>query len=488
MKHKLIRLIIIAVILSAAGGGYWYLRQQRPEVLAQAQARLGLTGSTEASGDDSVSGFIEAEEVNVAAEIKGRITRLAVEEGDLAQAGQTLVELDPALIEAQIRQAQAKVATAKAQLAKIEAGVRPEEIAKAEAAVKQAQAGAEAARILWQDAMTLRDHPQELDIQIEAARTNLALAQLRVQQAIPGKEAAVLLNELQAQQVQDIERGRNIHIEVPANPRGFSLPSNVELLEELKGVAPGDDIRAHVEFPEGIKQQASVNWNLASADEWEKWVNLNSAQTAYVDAQTTLNDLLTLRNDPQAAQVKVAQTEAAYQTALAQVGVAQAQLDLLRAGARQEQIAVAEAAVKQAEAGLTVLQVQRDQHNLIAPLTGWVVEQPAHEGEMSTPGITLLTLADLNQMTLTVYVPEPKIGLVAVGQQVEVAVDAFPGEFFKGRIIFINNEAEFTPKNVQSKEERVNTVFAVKIRLEDEAQRLKPGMPADVILAPGPEL
>jgi multidrug resistance efflux pump len=214
----------------------------------------------------------------------------------------------------------------------------------------------------------------------------------------------------------------------------------------------------------------------------------NSAQAPTPTPSDNLNDLLTIRNDPKAAQVKVAQAEATYQTATAQVEVAKAQLEILQAGARQEQIAVAEAAVKQAEASLAALQVQRDQHTLVAPLTGWVVEQPAHEGEMSTPGATLLTLADLNQMTLTVYVPETKIGLVSVGQQVDVFVDTFPGEAFKGQITFISDEAEFTPKNVQSKEERVNTVFAVKIKLQDQAQRLKPGMPADVILATGPEV
>lgn len=488
MKHKIFRLIIILAILGVAGGGYWYLWQQHPEQLAQVQTQLGLRGDTAASGIYSVSGFIEAEEVNVAAEIRGRMIRLAVEEGDLVQTGQTLVELDPALIEAQMRQAQAKVDTAKAQLAKIKAGVRPEEIAKAEAAVKQAQTGADAAQLLWQDAITLRDNPQELDIQIEAAQTALQLAELRIEQAVPLKEAAVAMNDLQAQQVKTIEEGKNFHFQLPPGFNKKMLPPNVDLNEDIGDAAPGDDIRAHAEFPEGTKQQASINWNLASADEWEKWVNLNSAQTAYADTQATLNDLLTLRNDPQAARVKVAQTEAVYQTALAQVEVAQAQLNLLWAGARPEQIAVAEAAVKQAEAGLTALQVQRNQHTLAAPLTGWVVELPAHEGEMSTPGMTLLTLADLNQMTLTVYVPAPKIGLVAVGQHVDVSVDAFSGESFTGQIIFINNEAEFTPKNVQSKEERVNTVFAVKIRLEDKTQRLKPGMPADVILASGPEL
>lgn len=487
MKHKIIRLLIVLVLLGAAGGGYWYF-QQHPDQLTELQLRFGLISEVEASGGYSVSGFIEAEQVNVAAEIKGRITRLAVEEGDLVQAGQTLVELDTALLEAQMRQAQAQVNTARAQLAKVKAGVRPEEIAKAEAAVKQAQAGAEAARLLWLDAVTLRDNPQELDIQIEAAQTALRLAELRIEQAIPLKEAAVALNELQAQQVKIIEEGEEFTFKLPPGFSKGMLPPNVELREDIKNAAPGDEIRAHASAPEGTRQQASVNWNLATADEWERWVNLNTAQTAYADAQATLNDLLALRHDPRAAQVKVAQAEAAYQTAAAQVKVAQAQLEILWAGARQEQIAVAAAAVKQAEAGLSALQVQRDQHTLVAPLTGWVVKQPAREGEMSTPGVTLLTLADLNRMTLTVYVPASRIGLVSLGQQVEVYVDAFPGQAFTGEVIFINDEAEFTPKNVQSKEERVNTVFAVKIRLKDEMQRLKPGMPADVMLAVGPEL
>ncbi len=487
MKHKIIRLIVVLLLLGAVGGGYWYFRQH-PDQWTQVQLQLGLIDEAEAIGTYKVSGFIEAEEVNVAAEIRGRISRIAVEEGDLVQAGQILVELDTALLDAQMRQAQAKIATAKAQLAKIEVGVRPEEIAKAEAAVEQAEVHAEATRILWQDAITLRDNPQELDIQIEAARTVLQLAELRVEQAIPLKDAAELLNDLQEQQVRDIEEGRNFHFELPPGATGGSLPSNIDLLEDLEGAAPGDDIRAHLEFPEGTKQQASVNWNLATADEWERWVNLNSAQTTLANAEATLNDLLTLRNDPQAAQVKVAQAEAAYQTALAQVEVAGAQLEILKAGARPEQIAVAEAQVKQAEASLAALQVQRDQHTLGAPLTGWVVEKPAHEGEMSTPGTTLLKLADLSQLTLTVYVPEPKLGLVSVGQQVNVFVDAFSGEPFTGQIIFINDEAEFTPKNVQSKEERVNTVFGVKIELENQAQRLKPGMPADVILGTGPEI
>ena len=486
MKHKIIRLLVILLILGAAGGGYWYFRRH-PDQLGQLQDRLGLASQSEAD-NNTVSGFIEAEEVNVAAELQGRISRLAVSEGDFVPAGQVLVELDTALLDADLRQAQAKIATAKAQLAKVEAGVREEEIAQAEAAVSQAEANAEATRMLWQDAVILRDNPQELDIQIDAARTNLKLAELHVQQTIPFKDAAVMLNDLQAQQVKIIEEGRNINIKLPKDMSDLSIPSNVELEEDLDGAAPGDKIRAHVESPEGTKRQAYTNWNLATTDEWQRWVDLNTAQADQVDAETALSDLLTLRNDPQAAQIRVAQAEAAYQTAQAQIAVAQAQVDLLRAGARSEQIAIAQAQVKQAEASLAALQVQRDQHTLVAPLDSWVVEQPAHEGEMATPGATLLKLADLSSLTLTVYVSEPNVGRVSLGQTVQVLVDAFPGQPFIGHITFISDKAEFTPRNVQTKEERVNTVFAVKIKLDNPDQQLKPGMPADAVLSEGPQL
>jgi multidrug resistance efflux pump len=179
----------------------------------------------------------------------------------------------------------------------------------------------------------------------------------------------------------------------------------------------------------------------------------------------------------------VAQAGAAYQTALAEVEVAETQLDIVKAGSRPEQIAVAQAQVEQAEAAMATLLVDRDRHTLSAPLAGWLVNKVAHEGEMVIPGARLLTLADLSSLTLVVYVPESDLNLVSIGQNVKVLVDAFPGEPFIGQVTFINDEAEFTPRNVQTKEERVSTVFAVKIKLEDKEHRLKPGMPADAILA-----
>jgi multidrug resistance efflux pump len=77
---------------------------------------------------------------------------------------------------------------------------------------------------------------------------------------------------------------------------------------------------------------------------------------------------------------------------------------------------------------------------------------------------------------------------VAIGQSVQVYVDAFPGQPFTGHITFISNKAEFTPKNIQTKEERANIVFAVKIKLDNPDLQLKPGMPADATLTDGPQL
>lgn len=459
MKHKIGPFIVILLLAGGLGGGVWYFNQH-PEELIQLQLRFGLISESEATGAQSVSGFIEADEIDIASEAGGRIVQLTVGEGDFVEAGQLLVELDTALLQAELARAEAKIAVAQAQLAKVEAGVRAEEIAKAEAAVAVAQANAEAAHQLWQDAIILRDNPQELDMQIDATRTSLALAELEIERTIPLKDAAEALWELGHQQWDTRQEGVTVQYTIP----GVGTRSS------------------HFNFSEGEKQQAGVAWNLAGADQWAAWVDLNTATAQRDEVETGLNDLLRLRHDPQVAQIQVAQAEAAYQTALSEVDVAAARLGILEAGPRAEQIAVAQAQVDQAEAALTALTVDRNKHILVAAQSGWVTEKVANEGEMAVPGTTLLKLADLGNVTLTVYVAGSNIDTVSVGQAVDVRVDAFPGQSFTGHVTFINDEAEFTPKNVQTREERVNTVFAVKIKLDNEDQQLKPGMPADAIL------
>jgi multidrug resistance efflux pump len=237
-----------------------------------------------------------------------------------------------------------------------------------------------------------------------------------------------------------------------------------------------------------MEQDAGVAWNLAGTDMWAAWVDLNNAIARRDEAEIAVNDLLRIRDDPQEAQIKVEEAKAAYQTALVEVETAKARVEVLEAGSRPEEIALVQAQVELAEADLAALNVQRDKHTLVAPVAGWVVKRMIHEGEMAIPGAALLMLADLTEVTLTVYVPEPDIDAVSIGQEVDVFVDTFPGESFTGHLTFINDEAEFTPKNVQTRAERINTVFAVKIELENLDQRLKPGMPADAILSRGRDL
>jgi HlyD family secretion protein len=107
-----------------------------------------------------------------------------------------------------------------------------------------------------------------------------------------------------------------------------------------------------------------------------------------------------------------------------------------------------------------------------------------HGGESATAGAALMMISDLAHVHLTIYVPEADLGRVYLGQPAEARVDAYPDRVFPGRVTYIASQAEFTPRSVQTKEERVNMVFAVKIALDNAEGILKPGMPADAKLLP----
>ena len=119
---------------------------------------------------------------------------------------------------------------------------------------------------------------------------------------------------------------------------------------------------------------------------------------------------------------------------------------------------------------------------LHAPVSGTVVSLAVHPGEVAAAGATLMMLADLSHLTLTVYVPQTQLGQVYLGQPATITVDSFPGRVFAGSVSHIADTAEFTPRNVATKEERVNLVFAVTLEVPNPDGALKPGMPADLVL------
>jgi multidrug efflux pump subunit AcrA (membrane-fusion protein) len=118
--------------------------------------------------------------------------------------------------------------------------------------------------------------------------------------------------------------------------------------------------------------------------------------------------------------------------------------------------------------------------SLRSPINGTVLMRAADPGEITTSGGSLLVVADLHTVTLTVYVPEDQYGKVYLGQEYPVTVDSFPGQVFSGQVTHIADQAEFTPRNAQSINGRKSTVYAVKLTIPNPNVELKPGMPADV--------
>ncbi len=416
MEHRkrIIPIVIIALLL--LGGYYLYTTNRLPFV------------STE-TFTASVSGFIEGEEISIAAEVGGRIAALTVDEGSAVTQGQELVRLDRTTLDAQIAQAYAALETAQAQLAQVKAGARPEEIRQAQAALAQAIAQREGAKRAWENAQAVRDTPQELDVRIAAAEAQLKAAKYQV----------------------EIAQANAITARTRVDAAG--------------GV---DQVR--------VEGKALVNaW-------WAAEATLLAAQANYEGAQKSLQILYDMRARPLTFNAQVDAARAQYDAAEQAVHLAQARLDALQAGATREQIAVAEAAVKQAEAALGVLRAQSSKMTLTSPVSGIVTRRAAHVGEIAAPNAPLLTIANLETVKLTIYVPVTQIGKIKIGDVIPIQVDAFPGRVFQGKVVYIASQAEFTPRNVQSKAERVNLVFAVKLQIPNPQMELKPGMPADARL------
>ncbi len=149
---------------------------------------------------------------------------------------------------------------------------------------------------------------------------------------------------------------------------------------------------------------------------------------------------------------------------------------------RQQDVRVAEAAVREAAANVRRLETQVAELKVVAPLDATVLTKAVEVGEVVAAGKPLVLLGDLDHPWIKIYVPETALGKVSLGAPARVLVDSFPGQPFQGTVTWISDQAEFTPKNVQTTEERVNLVYAVKIIIASTERKLKAGMPADAVL------
>jgi HlyD family secretion protein len=444
MKRGIIVLLLLVLVGGGLAGGWWWARTSpeqatkflvdgglAPDRAAEFVSRLGGHAPVQEQQSLVASGSIEGEQVSIVSEFGGRIVALSITEGDEVGAGEVLVRLDDSMLLAQRAQAEAGVAAAMANLENVNAGAHPAEILAAEAALLQAQAQRDAARSGWEDAKAILDNPQQIDAQIVQSQASVDLAEVQIEQAQSQLASA------------EVERDK------------YRAQGSME----EKWMYRVQDYRAQA-------AQAAIDAAKANA----------------AGARKTLVALQALRKNPLVLVSQVNMAEAQFRLAEKSVAVAQARLAELQAGPTAEEVAVAEAQVAQAKAAVNAVQLQIDKMTLRAPISGVVTSRSTHQGEAAIAGATLLTIANLDEVKLTIYVPESDLGRVYLGQQVRVEVDSFPGRIFTGTVSYISQEAEFTPKNVQTEKERVNMVFAVKVRLPNPDHLLKPGMPADAIL------
>jgi multidrug resistance efflux pump len=359
----------------------------------------------------------------VASELQGYVGQVFAQAGNSVGAGQVLVVLDSSAVLSSVAQAQAALDTARADLELVRARPRTEEAAAKQAQVAMARAERNKVDVAYKAALEALREPRALQQQLLTAQAQAALA-----------------------------------------------AQNVQLAAAAAAQARND------------ADQAEWNSSTRRALEFEatsKEAELEAARLDERAAQSALQHLQEMEKNPLSYRAKVHASEGAYRVAEAAVVVAEADLRDLLAGATAEELAAAQANVALAQAQLRLAQAQLERLTLRSPVTGTVTVRTTSVGETALPGVTLLTVADLETMTLTVYVPQTRLAEVYVGQAVDLTVDSFPERSFVGRVVHIADEAQYTPRNIATKEERVNTVYGVKIRLPNPQGLLKPGMAAD---------
>ena len=539
MKRKVGAIVIVIVLIAGAVGAAWLYFGLNPAAwdvfVAEMQGEQGGNTAPRAvkqtvrrAAGLVASGNIEAEEVSVAAETGGRIVEITADEGDEVVAGDVLVRIDQTVLLTQrdqavsaVAQAQAALDAAQAQLDLAQAGARPEEIAAAEGAVDEAQAGLDAAlgqlaaaeanlgtaqaqlsaaKVAKTNAEALVEAAQaELDgikMQLSAAQARVeqieaSLAQAKLLDLEPDRVVAQVGLDRAKIALDDVQNEYNKALDRPWEDQAIrdgwaKQLRQVQLDYQLAEAQLDGAQQAQEAHTLGLRALAA---QVKEAKAQATQAGIGSAEARLAQAQAGVEaadiQITQAQSGAEAAQAAVTIAQAGVTAARARLDQAQAALDLLKAGARQQEISLLEASVAQSEAllnnakaALQMLDAELARLELIAPVGGIVLERTVHVGELASPGAPLLAVANLDEVTLTVYVPEADLGQVSLGQQVEVTVDAYE-DTFAGVVSHIASQAEFTPKNVQTQEERVHMVFAVKVRLENADHRLKPGMPAD---------
>lgn len=176
------------------------------------------------------------------------------------------------------------------------------------------------------------------------------------------------------------------------------------------------------------------------------------------------------------------EAETKFKVAQSQLAQAEANEEKMKHLARPEEINEASAHTLQLEAARDVIQKMIDETYITSPLKGMVTHKVVEQGEMVAQGATVATVTDLSSVYLMIYVTEEQLPRVKLGEQADVKIDGMPNKTFHGKVTYISPEAEFTPKDIETKDDRVKLVFGVKVEIANPTGELKEGLPADATL------
>ncbi|HPG20691.1 MAG TPA: efflux RND transporter periplasmic adaptor subunit [Flexilinea sp.] len=409
---------------------------------------LFLSGCENLNGQSTslkASGTISAVQVDVAPQIGGTVVSVSTEEGAQVKKGDELFRIDDSLLKAQRDQADASVTLAESALATAKTQY--------DLAVDSARQQERQTRInSWNTEQSSQfklpvwyfDKTEKLasaKVEMDAAKADLDEEKASLEKIFNDKASAGFLNAE--------KRLANAEASFLIADQVLTQATNAKDKEELQDFAQDQYDTAKTELDSAQSNYDRLLTTQAAKDVLEGRARVRVTQERYDRALDYYNSLL---SGDQSLQVKVAESN----------------------------VSQAEAGLKQAQAALSVIDVQLEKTIVKAPVDGIILARNIEMGETIAPNAVVLTVGQLENVNLTVYIPETEYGKVKLNEKVSIQVDSFPDETFTGTVVYISDQAEFTPRNVQTIEGRRTTVYAIKIDVPNPDLKLKPGMPADV--------
>jgi len=416
--------------------------------------------SNDDNGQLDASGTIESVTVNVSPEIAGKVVEVLAAEGQPVQKGDALLRLDDSLLQSEKQTAQSALDSANAAVRTAEVALESAQL-HYDMTLSNMLAQESSSRIsIWDESK-----PSQFDQPVwyfsKEERLKAAQAEVDAKKAALD-DATKKLSEISTR------AGSSDFLDVEASliQMRLAYQSAKDVYDSTSGASDSQELRdaaqitldeAEIDLEDAQRDYDDALTTDGAADVLEARADVVIAQEAYDRAVDNLRDLQTGADSPQ------------VQAAAKAVEQAHAALDQAKTN------------VVTAESRLHTLETQLEKITVYAPMDGVILTRNVEPGEFVQPGAVTFSMANLDDLTITVYVPEDQYGNIKLGQEAAVTVDSFTNETFDAVVVHIADQAEFTPRNVQTVEGRSSTVYAIKLMVTDSEGKLKIGMPADVV-------